>query len=71
MLDAYTYLNLNANNEWGIKPSIYNSKDILSKTAQTKPPTFVQKKQLPTPAKDAMEEAAADDDDDSEMDWEL
>lgn len=28
--DAFTYLGINAGNEWGIKASLFSSKDILS-----------------------------------------
>jgi len=28
--DAFTYLGINSGNEWGIKASLFSSKDILS-----------------------------------------
>jgi hypothetical protein len=30
--DAYTYLNIMSGNRWGIKPTLYNSADVLKET---------------------------------------
>jgi len=46
-LDAYTYLGLNRDNEWGIKTSLFSSKDLIANGTQTKISGFLHKSKKP------------------------
>jgi len=36
VLDAYTHLGINSGNEWGLKASMYASKDVLEQRKKEK-----------------------------------